>query len=236
MPVHSEMVTIEVGDGTTMGAFAARPEGGGPFPGLLVFQEIFGVNAHIREVATRFAAQGFATLAPDLFHRSSPGFECSYEDRQAAFAQAQAMAVEGTEADLRAAFQWLQSQDFVRPDWLASVGFCMGGRVSFLANAILPLQAAISFYGGGIAQNLLGRASELHAPMLFFWGGKDEHIGPDDVRAVTDALREQGKPFVNVEFSEADHGFFCNFRSSYHPAAAGQAWTLAKEFLAERLK
>ena len=112
----------------------------------------------------------------------------------------------------------------------------MGGRVAFLTNVVLPVSAAISFYGGGIAPNpfspgLLDRAGDLHAPQMLLWGGLDKHIGPELTRAVTEALRAAGKPFVNVEFSDADHGFFCDARSSYNPNAARQAWALVLAFL-----
>jgi carboxymethylenebutenolidase len=99
----------------------------------------------------------------------------------------------------------------------------------------LPLQASISFYGGGIAPGmmpgLLDRAGDLHAPILLFWGGLDTHILPEQTRAVEDALKKAGKQFVNVTVSYADHGFFCDARASYNPAAAGLAWALTKQFL-----
>ena len=107
----------------------------------------------------------------------------------------------------------------------------MGGKASFLANAMLPLRAAVSFYGGGIAPDLLDHAAALHAPMLLFWGGLDKHITPEHRKAVTDALKAHGKTYVNVEFSDADHGFFCDERASYQPRAARQSWSLMLKFL-----
>jgi carboxymethylenebutenolidase len=107
----------------------------------------------------------------------------------------------------------------------------MGGKISFLSNSVLPLRAAISFYGGGIAQTLLDRAAKQAAPILLMWGGLDKHITAEHRRAVTEALAVQKKNFVNVEFSQADHGFFCDERPSYNPAAARQAWALVLEFL-----
>ena len=75
------------------------------------------------------------------------------------------------------------------------------------------------------------RAGDLHAPQLLFWGGRDTHIGPEQTQAVAEALRKAGKPFVNVEFADADHGFFCDARASFNPAAAQQAWALTHAFL-----
>ena len=98
------------------------------------------------------------------------------------------------------------------------------------------LRAAISFYGGSIAPALLPRAANLHAPMLFFWGGLDKHIPQEQIRSVIDAVKAAGKPYINVEISDADHGFFCDARPSYNPVAAKEAWSLVTEFLEAHVK
>ena len=110
------------------------------------------------------------------------------------------------------------------------------GRVSFLANATIELRAAISFYGGGIAPALLPHAANLYAPMLFFWGGLDKHIPQDQIRSAIDAVKAASKPFINVEISDADHGFFCDARPSYNPVAAKEAWSLVVSFLEAHVK
>jgi carboxymethylenebutenolidase len=232
--ILSEKVTIDVGDGTRMDAYHAKPQGGGRRPGLLVLQEAFGVNAHIRDVADRFAREGFAALAPELFHRTAPGFEGDYNDFSSVMPHYQAMTVESLTADLTAAHSWLTERGGVAAGDVSAIGFCLGGRAAFLADAALPLKAAVSFYGAGIAPALLDRAPKLSAPILLLWGGLDKHIPPEQIAAVTDALSAARKPFVNVEFSEADHGFFNDARSSYHPASAAQAWALALQFLKSR--
>ena len=107
----------------------------------------------------------------------------------------------------------------------------MGGRAVFTANAALALAAAVSFYGGGIDEDGRRGAASQHGPILMFWGGRDQHIPPEQRRAVADALSAAGKPHEQVVFSEADHGFFCDQRPSYHPGAARQAWALTLEFL-----
>jgi len=233
---HAENVTLKIADGTTMSAYTAIPGDGGKLPGLLVFQEAFGVNEHIRDVTRRFAKAGFVAIAPELFHRTGPGFEGTYDNFPACMPHMQGLTPEGLSQDAQAAFDWLQKNPRVLPNCTASVGFCMGGRVSFLANAVAPLKAAISFYGGNIAPALLPRAPQLHGPMLFFWGGVDAHIPQDQIRAVIDAVRQAKKTFVNVEFSDADHGFFCDARASYNEAAAKQAWDLSLRFLSTYLK
>jgi len=154
----------------------------------------------------------------------------------------QSLSDEGQSADIRAAYDWLKAEAGGAATAVGSTGYCMGGRASFLADALLPLQASVSYYGGGIASgpqpmfpDLLGRAKDLHAPILLFWGGQDTHIGPELVRAVEDALKAADKPYTQVVFSQADHAFFCDARASYNPEAAAQAWPLTLAFFATHL-
>ena len=238
--LQTETITLRVSDGTEMNGFLARPADGAKRPGMLVFQEAFGVNGHIRDVCKRIAAEGFVTLAPELFHRSGPGMEIPYTDLPSAMMQVRALTEAGMEADVRAAHQALMADPQVEPGRYAAVGFCMGGRVAYLADAVVPLVAAISFYGGGIAPSqmgpgLLGRVKNLSGPILFFWGGRDKHIGAEQRRAVADALTEVGKTHIEVTFSDADHAFFCDARPSYHPESAKEAWALSLAFLRERI-
>ena len=227
----TEYVNLPVDDGTSMRAYVSRPEGK-PKAGLIVFQEIFGINSHIRDVTERFGRQGLLAIAPELFHRTAPGFESGYTDMGPGFEQMKAVTDSGLEADIRAAYKWLHDAGESR---ICSTGYCMGGRVSCLAAITVPLTCAVSYYGGGIAPSqfnpgLLSRLKDLQAPMLFFWGGQDQHIPPESVAAVIGAARAAAKTFSNVEFSFADHGFFCDQRASYNPQAAALAWPLTLAF------
>jgi carboxymethylenebutenolidase len=233
-------VELSVADGTTMRAYVARPKDQTPRAGLLVFQEAFGVNGHIRDVTERLAREGFSAIAPELFHRTAPGFEGSYSDFNSVMPHIIALKPETMAADVRAAFAGLEADQGTARKPVGCVGFCMGGTVSFLAASVVPLKAAISFYGGSIAPNsrtagLLDRTSELRAPILFFWGGQDKGTGPEKQNQITESLRGAHQPFVNVEFSEADHGFFNDQRSVYDPQAAAQAWALSLAFLKTHL-
>ncbi len=236
MPDRKNYVDLKVSDGTTMAAYVARPQSAGKHPGIIVFQEAFGVNPYIRDVAGRFAREGFTAIAPELFHRTGPGFEGDYNNFPAVQPHTSALTNEALEADIKTAYEWLKNDPQTDAQKIFSVGFCMGGRVSFLADTIIPLRAAVSFYGGGIAQGLLDRAKSLTGPMLFFWGGLDKHILPEHTRAVEDALRAAGKDFGNVTFSYADHGFFCDQRGAYNEKASKQAWPMTLEFLKYHLK
>jgi carboxymethylenebutenolidase len=222
--IIKEKVELAVADGTRMAGYVARPKQAAAHPGLLVFQEALGGNHHIRDVAERFAALGYVVIAPELFHRTAPpGFEASYADFPAVIEHYQAVAAE---ADVRSAYEWLRSNPRAKASEISCVGFCLGGRILFIANSTVPLRAAVSFYGGGIAPGLLDGASKFEAPsLLFVWGGLHRHITLEQRRAVIEALSAHQKIYVNTEFSRADHGFFCE------PHSAGQARVLTLEFL-----
>jgi carboxymethylenebutenolidase len=229
---QTDYVTIPVADGSSMNAYVAKPAGAGSVPGIVVFQEAYGVNGHIRDVAERFAALGMFAVAPELFHRTATGFEANYGDSQAVRPHMSALTREGLEADIDAVFHWLSREGAIVPGEFAAIGFCMGGRVAYMANSRIPLRAAISFYGGGIVPDLLPLALEQRGPILMFWGGLDQHIPPEQYRAVADALTDAGVTHEQVVFGQADHGFFCDQRASYNPIASRQAWAMLKEFLA----
>jgi carboxymethylenebutenolidase len=231
MTIHSQYVNLTISDGSSMQCYTAMPEGNGPFAGIIVFQEAFGVNHHIRNVTERFAQQGFVAIAPEIYHRTAPpGFEAAYTDFPSVAPHVGAMSIETNEADINAAFQWLKAQYTVDDNRIVCIGYCMGGRMSFLANCILPLRAAVSYYGGGIAQQMAHRAAKLHGPMLFFWGGLDKHILSEHITTTINALKDAGKLYMNVEISYADHGFFCDERAAYNEKAANEAWALTLEF------
>jgi carboxymethylenebutenolidase len=235
MTSKTEYVTLSVSDGTSMRAYVSHPAGT-PKAGLIVFQEAFGVNSHIRDVADRFAREGYLSIAPELFHRTAPGLEADYTDFGAVMPHMQALKDPTLEADIRATWDWLRNSSGFPGLSISAIGYCMGGRCACHAAIVLPLACGISYYGGGIAPSpffpgLTDRLKDLQAPMLFFWGGLDQHIGPDHVQTVNSALREAKKPHINVEFSFADHGFFCDVRASYNAEAAAEAWALTLAFL-----
>jgi carboxymethylenebutenolidase len=226
--IRTERIALETADGP-MHAYVARPRGDQPCPGIVVFQEAYGVNAHIREVTERLARLGFVAIAPELFHRTAGGFESAYGDFAAVRPHYEAVSPAGIADDARAAHRWLE--EHADPLRTAIIGFCMGGRAAYVANAHLPFKAAIAFYGGGIAPDLLDLAAEQHAPILMFWGGKDTNIPPEKYRGIADALTAASIPHEQVVFSQAGHGFFCDARESYDAGAAAQAWELTKAFL-----
>lgn len=236
MPVNSKRITLAVNDGTEMSAYVSFPPGETVRPGILVLQEALGVNSQIRALADRYADLGFVAVAPDLFHRTSPGYEATEFHMDTVMPLVRSLTTDGIIADVHSAHGWLTLQASVQPDQSAAVGFCMGGRAAYLANSAVRLGAAISYYGGSIAPGLLDRAASLNAPHLFFWGGKDKGIPPEQRRAVADALTDAGKSFVNVEFSECNHGFFNEqWTERYNANAARQSWAMGMAFLQDAL-
>ncbi len=235
MTITTETVSLKVAGGE-MAAYVARPESGRA-PAIIVLQEAFGVNDHIMDVARRLAQQGYLAIAPELFHRTAPaGFTAAYTNFASIVEHMQAATPEAITEDVRAVYEWLLGERQVDPGHIASIGFCMGGRASFLANATLPLKAAVSYYGVGIAPGLLHLVPEQRAPILFAWGGLDKHITPEHRAQITEAMRNAGKPYISTEFSDADHAFFCDARPAYNPNAAREAWALTLSFLAVHLK
>lgn len=232
---HDEQITLDTADGGRMDAFTSRPPTEHYRGGILLLQEAFGVNEHIRDVSQRFARAGYATIAPELYHRSAPGADIPYADIDRALAEMRKLTTQDQEHDVKAAHGWLTGDAGLAPEQVMSVGFCMGGYVSFLANTVLPLAGAISFYGGRMPQ-LLDRASRLSGPLLLIWGDRDQSIGPDQRDQTIRALHDAGKSFTHVLFSDAGHGFFCEQRPSYNEAAAYQAWPLTLAFLAQYLR
>ena len=235
MACKTEWKTLKVSDGTEMRVFTARPDPGkGKIPAVIVVQEAFGVNTHIRNVCERIAGLGYIAVSPEMFHRTAPGFDGSYDDIEKVRPHMAAMTDEGQAADLQAVHQFLKEDAQADEARVAAVGYCMGGRTAFLANAVLPLKCAVSYYGGRIP-SLLPKFIAQNGPLLFFWGGLDKHIPLEQRQEVLTALEGAGKPFINVEFSEADHGFFCEDRKVYHPVSAGQSWALFTQFLQDNL-
>ena len=229
MPVQSQSVTLKVSDNSEMRVYAAKPAELSPAAGIMVFPEVFGVTAYLRSVTDRLAEHGYLALCPEIFHRTAPaGWEGDYGDFKISMPHYQALTNDQLALDAKASFDWLASQGAKK---IGCVGFCIGGRISFLANATLPLQAAVSYYGGGIAPDLLPQAKDQKAPILFHWGGKDQHLTPTVVKSVKDALRTAGKEFISTVYSKADHAFDSQPRPNYHAESAELAWVSTIAFL-----
>lgn len=230
-----ERIELPVRDGTTMAAYVARPpQATANAPGVLVLQDAFGVTGFLRDVAVRFALeQGCVAIAPELYHRTGDNVVIPYEDRAMTGCRPhqEKMTPEGMIDDAVACYDWLVGSTGVPADRVAAMGFCMGGRLSYLANSELPLAAGISLYGR-VPERIYKYAATQHGELVMMWGGKDHEIPPEHYRGVTDALTACGAKHAEVVFSEAGHGFFCHTRPwMYSPDDTRLAWALTLEVL-----
>lgn len=234
MATSSSTVRIKTPDGE-MSGFLARPSGDGKYPAVLVIMEAFGLNQHIKDVATRIAGEGYVALAPDVYYRQ-PNAVVGYDQLPDAIRLMTSLRDDSIVSDISAAVAHLQAQAFVRDDRIGITGFCMGGRISFLSACTIPaLKAAAPFYGGGIG-GLLDRAGGISCPMLLFFGDQDPFIPNDEVAKITSTLSDLKKNAEVKVYPGAPHGFFCNERDSYRADAATDAWGRLTTFLARHLK
>ena len=212
------------------GYLALPPAGSGP--ALLLFQEIFGVNEHIRAVADQYALDGFVVLAPDVFWRQAPRVELGYEgeDRQRAIALMQAQQPAELLADIHAAVATLRARPETAGRKLGTLGYCMGGRLAYVAAAQAGVDAAAPFYGGGI-HTMLDIAGDIGCPVQFHYAENDSNIPLEAVERVRAAL-PQAELHV---YPGSTHGFNCWARASYHAPSAALSHGRALQFLSQAL-
>ena len=218
--------TLTANDQHQLGAY--RAEAKGPAKGgIVVIQEIFGVNHHIRAVCDRLAEEGYNAVAPAIFDRTEKGFECGYTPDEIANAR-KFIANPDWDAmlkDTQAAIDSLKNEGPV-----AIIGFCMGGSVAFLAATRLSgLSAAIAYYGGAIAKFADEKPK---VPVQMHFGEKDQSIPMSDIAAIK-AKRTESEIYT---YADAGHGFHCDERASYNEAAANTAWPRSMEFLKKYVK
>ena len=220
-------LTIDTADGP-MPAVVADPAGT-PKGGIVVIQEAFGLTPHIVDITRRLADAGWLAVAPALFHRDgSPVFD--YEgDFERLLPVFQSLTAEAIRTDLEATVGFLAAEG-IPPERTGIVGFCMGGTVALHAATILPLGAAVTFYGGGVAEGRFGlaplteQAPALGAPWLGLYGDLDAGIPVDQVEALRAAASDALVPTEVVRYPDADHGFNCDDRAAHHPPSAADAW------------
>lgn len=223
-----ESVSLTAADGHELAAYVARPEGPAT-GGLVVVQEIFGVNAHIRAVADGFARDGYLAVAPALFDRIRPGIELGYEAEAVAEGRALRPQVswEATMQDVAATIGYAASMCNEGAGKVGVIGYCWGGSVAWLAACRLSPAAAVCYYGGHVYEF---RNETPGCPAMFHFGEEDAGIPLDQARAVHDAHPDC--PFFTYP---AGHGFNCDLRGSYHAESAALARQRSLDFLAPLL-
>jgi carboxymethylenebutenolidase len=221
----NEHVTLRAVDSHELSAYVSRPLGE-PVARLVVVQEIFGVNAHIRAVTDGYARDGFLAIAPALFDRIERGVELAYDgiDLQKAMGFIPKLNAEKALADVAAAIEFGQTATGKK---VGVVGFCYGGTMAWLAAARLHPDAAVGYYGRRISNYADERLS---APVMLHFGRQDAHIPAEEVEKVHAA-----HPEVEIYWYDAGHGFNCDARASFNPQAAHEARVRTLDFLKKNL-
>lgn len=219
-------VKLTTADAHSLGSYRADPAGK-PKGGMIVIQEIFGVNHHIRAVCDRLAALGYAAIAPAVFDRFVRDFECGYTPDEIAHARSYLgnLNWDNMVLDMTAAKGEMKD---VGP--IGVIGFCMGGTAAFLAATRIPgIAAAVSYYGGQIARFADEKPK---CPLQMHFGEKDEGIPLTTVEEIK-KKQPQAETYV---YPGAPHGFYCDERASYRKEAGDLAWSRTQEFLAKHMK
>lgn len=215
----SKTVTLTAADGHSLSAYVAEPAGKRRV-GVVVVQEIFGINSHIRSVADSYATEGYLTIAPALFDRVQPGYETGYtpDDIQKGIEMMQKLKLDQTLADIAAAVQYASQAGKV-----GVVGYCWGGTMTWVAAARVPgIAAAAPHYGGGISTFA---NEQPKAKVLLHFGEQDQNPSPEQARQVIAA-----HPEAEAHFYPAGHGFNCDQRGSHHAPSAQLARERTVEF------
>jgi carboxymethylenebutenolidase len=221
----SKVVKLQASDGHELDAYVAQPDGK-PWGGLVVVQEIFGVNQHIRSVADRFAQEGFYAVAPALFDRVQRNLELTDagEDMQKGMAAAQTINIDDAVKDVDAALQYA-AKETGKPAGV--VGYCYGGTLAWLSATRLPPAAAVGYYGGHIARFA---GEKPRVPVMLHFGKHDNHIPQADVEKV-----QAAHPEVEIHWYDAGHAFNNDTRASYNEAAATEAMARTLAFFNRHL-
>lgn len=241
--MHTSNVSIPV-EGSMMPSYLSRPESVAPAPAVIVLQEIFGVNKEMRRITDLVASAGYVGLAINYYHRTDPELDCPYNDEGMAKGRGAAAKVtrQTIEADLNATIDWLNSQEFVRFNHIATWGFCFGGSMAFFSSMLRGISGGVVFYGGQIGKPLMSggtplidEAERVKAPLLMCYGGKDQGIPPDEVERIENGLRAKQKRFTLKVYPDEGHGFFRQSSSGFDNPDLKDAWSRVQEFLKQSL-
>ncbi len=211
-----------------MANFMANPPQGGPFPGVIVVQEWWGLNDHIKDVTRRLASEGFAAVAPDLYDGKVT------KDPGVAGSMMQSLDQNAALQKLDEAAESLKKNPAVKKGKIGVIGFCMGGTYALLLGTHHPdIGAAVPFYGKVAADDVL---QNLKAPVLYVYAGKDQWITKEEVDRLDQFLKKSGKPGEVLRYPNADHAFFNDTRPEvYRAGDAKDAWSRAVRFLKANL-
>ncbi len=245
MTMADRNIRIDV-DGTEVPAYLALPEGSGPRPGMLVIEEIFGVNDQIRDVCRRFASEGYAAISVEHFHRETEPLT-PYADRETAGEKMRRLKDAEMVAEMRAGVDYLKTLAEVDENRVGVIGYCLGGTLSYLAAAKMPdLAACVVYYGTAIVNDDLNEntpvapislTKDIRCPVLGHFAEKDHAVPLEHVERIKGALSDAAKTHEIFVYEGALHAFFRdNDPNRYHPDAAGLSWRRTLSFLEKNLK
>jgi carboxymethylenebutenolidase len=244
LPVVTQRISLATDRseiGSNISAYLAVPEGAGRFPGIIVLQEIFGVNPHIRAVTERIAKLGYVAIAPALFDRLAPGLELGYTSDDVELGRSYAQKTTATQLldDIQAAIDYLKTLPQVAPNF-GCIGFCFGGHVAYLAATLPDIDVTASFYGAGITTRTPGggepsvsQTGAIAGTIYMFFGMDDASIPPEHIAQIEAALTQHDIPHQIWQYPGAEHGFNCDLRASYNPTAAESAWQHVEELFGQ---
>jgi carboxymethylenebutenolidase len=232
MSMEMRYETVTANDGGTFEAYCAVPDSGRG-PGVLLFQEIFGINDNMRGLAEKLAAEGYVALVPDMFWRIEPRFERKDESGFAdAIAMVQKLDMAAAVEDIKAAHAHLRAMPECTGK-VGAMGFCLGGALTFVAATQSKVDAAVPYYGSAI-NDMLDQVDALECPTMFHYGNNDPFIPEEKIAEVESAVA--GKPNVSFHRYDAGHAFSnWDAPSMYDEAAAEAAWARSLAFLREHL-
>ena len=231
----ADVITASVkfpGDGATIDAFLARPSAAGQYPAVVVLQEWWGVNDHMKDIAQRFVREGFVALVPDLYTRMGNKVT---KDAQEAAKLMESLQSQQILKDLNGATQYIKQQPFVDTEKVGVVGFCMGGTFALMMAAHnSDVKASVPFYG---QVPPLDSLKYLVAPVLYIHGEQDGWITKAEVARLEQGLKQFGRPGEVRRYPTAGHAFFNDTRpDAYKPAEAKDAWQRALAFLRQHMR
>ena len=238
--------TVQVpNDDLTIDAYLAMPQTEVKLPAIVVIQEIFGVNAHIRDITDRLAQEGYVAIAPAIYQRLAPGFEVGYSEADLKIGREYKNQTKATEliGDIQATINYLYSLPQVKPEGVGTIGFCFGGHVVYLAATLKNVKATASFYGAGIVnwcpgeqEPTITRTKDITGTIYTFFGMEDPLIPNEQTDEIETELQKQDIPHRVFRYDKATHGFMCDRRASYNAEAAQNAWGKVLDLFSQKLK
>jgi carboxymethylenebutenolidase len=244
MEISSQWVKVD-NQGFELDAYLAMPKTAGIYPGVIVIQEIFGVNEHIQEVTQRLAQEGYVAIALAIYQRQAPGFSVGYSEAETKLGREYKVKTQAQEllSDIQACVTYLYRQPKVKQSGVGAIGFCFGGHVAYLAATLQDVKAIASFYGAqiatwcpGEAEPTITRTKDITGTIYTFFGTADPLIPNEQTDQIEQALIQHQIDHQVFRYEGVTHGFMCDYRpQSYNADAAQDAWKKVLDLFSQKL-